>query len=142
VLGALLNQKWSEPRLASIVATTDGMLLGRAEGDIGFNEMIGDFADFSRNVRGMVESAGDVSIEESEFLEVLLKRLQAALKRQAEKPRRSSRSMRYQEPEIRSGFSTILSVCCVVRRGGLRDDDLFNISLLRSLGFFGSATAG
>jgi hypothetical protein len=76
-LGALLNQKWSEPRLASIVATTDGMLLGRAEGDIGFNEMIGVFADFSRNVQGMVESAGDVSIEESEFLELLLKRLQA-----------------------------------------------------------------
>ena len=39
-LGALLNERMSEPQLASIVATSDGWLLGRAEWDAGFNETL------------------------------------------------------------------------------------------------------
>ena len=61
-LGALLDDKMSEPRLASIMATTDGMLLGRDEGDAGFNEMLGFFESFERNVFGMADAAGDVKV--------------------------------------------------------------------------------
>lgn len=50
-LGALLNQHWTTPRMASIIATADGVLLGREEGDNGFNHVIGSFEDFKRNTQ-------------------------------------------------------------------------------------------
>lgn len=75
-LGALLNQKWTLPRLASIVATGDGMLLGRDEGDIGFNKFLGDYSDFKRNAIEMADAAGDLSVAERTFLEELLQRVE------------------------------------------------------------------
>ncbi len=75
-LGALLNQKWTQPRLACIVATGDGMLLGRDEGDIGFNQVLGDFSDFKRNALGMADDAGDLTEEERAFLDELLQRVE------------------------------------------------------------------
>jgi hypothetical protein len=76
-LGALLNQKWTKPRIASVISTSDGMLLGRAEGDIGFNEVIGDYSDFQRNLWGMVDAAGDLSDEERAFVVILLTRVES-----------------------------------------------------------------
>lgn len=71
-LGALLNVKFTDPSLASIVATSDGLLLGREHGDIGFNQIIGSFEDFERNTLGMAEAAGDLSEAELAFLQLLL----------------------------------------------------------------------
>ena len=75
-LGAFLNQHWSNPRIASIVVTSDGFLMGRDSGDIGFNEFIGTYDSFQSNLWGMVDSAGDVSDEEKAFLVILLTRLE------------------------------------------------------------------
>jgi hypothetical protein len=77
ILGALLNQKWTNPRISSIIASSDGFLLARPEGSVGFDEFIGPFSDFQRNLWGMVESAGDLTVEEQEFLRVLLKRVES-----------------------------------------------------------------
>ena len=75
-LGALLNQKWTNPRMSSIIASVDGFLMARPDGSIGFDDFIGEFADFERNVWGMVDSAGDLNDEERSFPEVLLKRVE------------------------------------------------------------------
>ncbi|MEP6754489.1 MAG: hypothetical protein ABJA67_03225 [Chthonomonadales bacterium] len=78
-LGALLNQRFTEPRLASITSTTDGWLLGRIEGDIGFNESITDYASFERVVLKMAQAARDLSEEDCDFLETLLWRVKSGI---------------------------------------------------------------
>ena len=75
-LGALLDDKMSEPQLASIVATSDGWRIGRDEGDAGFNETIGAFEAFERNALGMADAAGDLTKEEYAFLPLLLERVE------------------------------------------------------------------
>jgi hypothetical protein len=82
-LGALLNTKYTDPRLASIVATSDGMLLGRNAGDVGFNDMIGSFEDFERNTLGMADAAGDLTEREIEFLKQLLDRVKNGIETSA-----------------------------------------------------------
>jgi hypothetical protein len=75
-LAGLLNQKWAKPRIASLVGTSDNILLARLEGDVGFNEVIGSFSDFEQNVLGMADAAGDLTTDERSFLEELLKRVE------------------------------------------------------------------
>lgn len=41
VLGCLLEEHWTEPRIAQLCITTDRFLLARKEGDVGFNEFVG-----------------------------------------------------------------------------------------------------
>jgi hypothetical protein len=53
ILGALLKQHWTNPRLVEICATSDGMVVGRTEDDYGMNEFFGRKEDLDRNLRGM-----------------------------------------------------------------------------------------
>lgn len=71
-LGVLLNQKWTQPRLVSLIATIDGKLLGREDGSVGFDAFIGEFADFEQNLLGMTDVAGDLTDEENALLAELL----------------------------------------------------------------------
>jgi hypothetical protein len=76
-LAALLGVRWVEPHLASILATSDGKLMGRLGDDVGFNEFLGEFADFERNALGMAEAAASLTEVEHEHLITLLSRVSA-----------------------------------------------------------------
>jgi hypothetical protein len=79
LLAALLNQAWTNPRVASIVATSDGFLVARPVGSTGFDDFVGSFADFERNTFGMADAAGDLTEQEMEFLKTLLGRVEGGI---------------------------------------------------------------
>src|SRR6266545_934588 len=58
VLGALLGQDWTTPRLVELTITSDECLLGRAEGDVGFNVFLGSPEDLLNNLLGISDAAG------------------------------------------------------------------------------------
>ena len=43
ILGCLLGEDWTTPRLVEMVITPDGHLLGRCEGDVSFKGFLGAF---------------------------------------------------------------------------------------------------
>lgn len=59
----------TNPSLAELMRTDDGFLMGRQEGDLGFNEWLGEMTadDIERNVRGMCEAL-NTPADEIEFV--------------------------------------------------------------------------
>jgi hypothetical protein len=57
VLGGLLREDWSTPRLVEMVITPDGCLLGRCEGQPGYSTFLGAGTDLLRNVHGVAKVA-------------------------------------------------------------------------------------
>jgi hypothetical protein len=58
ILGCLLNEDWTTPRLVEMAVTPDGHLLGRCEGDGSFKAFLGASADLIRNIQGVAAVAG------------------------------------------------------------------------------------
>src|SRR5207302_4802883 len=57
ILGCLLGEDWTTPRLVEMVVTPDGHLLGRCDGEASFRAFLGAAADLLRNVHGVAEVA-------------------------------------------------------------------------------------
>lgn len=57
ILGCLLNEDWTTPRLVEMVATPDGHLLGRCDGEAAFKAFLGTSADLIRNIHGVAAVA-------------------------------------------------------------------------------------
>src|SRR5689334_20206140 len=57
ILGCLLNEDWTTPRLVEMVMTPDGALRGRCEGEAAFKAFLGASADLLRNIHGVAEVA-------------------------------------------------------------------------------------
>lgn len=58
ILGCLLGENWTTPRLVKMVVTPDGALLGRCDGQPGFSTFLGAAADLIRNIHGVAPVAG------------------------------------------------------------------------------------
>lgn len=58
ILGYLLDEDWTTPRLVEMVLTPDGHLLGRCEGEASFRAFLGAAEDLVRNIRGVAPVAG------------------------------------------------------------------------------------
>ena len=58
ILGCLLREDWTTPRLAEIVITPDGHLLGRCDGESSFKAFLGASADLLKNIHGIAPVAG------------------------------------------------------------------------------------
>lgn len=58
ILGCLLGEDWSTPRLVETVLGPDGVLLGRCDGQPGYSAFLGAGEDLLRNVRGVAQVAG------------------------------------------------------------------------------------
>jgi hypothetical protein len=68
ILACLLGQRgWTTPGLVALCLTGDGLLLGMAEGDCGFNEILGEEPDLIRNIHGVCEAVG-ATPEERRYL--------------------------------------------------------------------------
>jgi hypothetical protein len=57
ILGCLLEQNWTEPRLVQMVLSPDGHLLGRAEGQATEQVYLGTQEDLTRNIHGLAAVA-------------------------------------------------------------------------------------
>src|SRR5438132_8984007 len=57
ILGCLLGEDWTTPRLVEMVITPDGHLLGRCDGEAAFKAFLGAAADLLKNVHGVAEVA-------------------------------------------------------------------------------------
>lgn len=57
ILGCLLNEDWTTPRLVEMVATPDGHLLGRCDGEAAFQAFLGATADLIKNIHGVAAVA-------------------------------------------------------------------------------------
>lgn len=57
ILGCLLDEDWTRPRLAEMVITPDGHLLGRCEGEASFKAFLGASEDLLRNIHGVASVA-------------------------------------------------------------------------------------
>ena len=57
ILGCLLGEDWTTPRLVEMVITPDGALLGRCDGQPGFSTFLGASADLIRNIHGVAPVA-------------------------------------------------------------------------------------
>jgi hypothetical protein len=57
ILGCLLGEDWTTPRLVEMVITPDGHLLGRCDSEAAFKAFLGAAADLLKNVHGVAEVA-------------------------------------------------------------------------------------
>jgi len=57
ILGCLLGEDWTTPRLVEMHITSEGHMLGRCEGQIGFSTFLGASEDLIRNIHGVAPVA-------------------------------------------------------------------------------------
>lgn len=57
IVGCVLGQEWTDPTLQGLCRTSDNFILGRSDGDIGFNEFIGTGEDLDRNWKNLLAAA-------------------------------------------------------------------------------------
>jgi hypothetical protein len=58
VVGCILGEKWSKPRIAELVVTSDGWVLARNTGRLGCDTIVGTAADLERNWENLLRAAG------------------------------------------------------------------------------------
>jgi urease accessory protein UreF len=57
IVGYILGEHWTEPEVAELVITSDGLVLARERGDCGCNTIIGSAQDLERNVSNLLYAA-------------------------------------------------------------------------------------
>jgi hypothetical protein len=57
ILGCLLSEDWTTPKLLEMVITPDGHLLGRCDGEISMTVFLGAAEDLLRNIHGVAKVA-------------------------------------------------------------------------------------
>lgn len=57
ILGCLLDEDWTTPRLIEMVITPDGHVLGRCDGDSSFKAFLGASEDLIKNIHGVAPVA-------------------------------------------------------------------------------------
>ena len=67
ILGCLLGENWTTPRLIELVITSDGHLVGRLEGESEFKIFLGEADDLIKNIHG-VASVAELDGDEAGYL--------------------------------------------------------------------------
>ncbi len=57
ILGCLLEQDWTTPRLVQMVVSSDGHLLGRTDGQATEQSYLGTQDDLTKNIHGLAAVA-------------------------------------------------------------------------------------
>ncbi len=68
IVGCILDQEFTEPTIAELIVTSDGCVLGRRAGDIGYNDFFGARSDLEHNWEQLLDLAG-LSEEERQLAE-------------------------------------------------------------------------
>ena len=66
IVGYILGRRWTRPRIAELVVTSDGWLLARNAGQVTCNVIVGTAADLERNWDDLLHAAGLTSEERQE----------------------------------------------------------------------------
>lgn len=66
IVGAIINIRYTTPRLIKLSITGDGFVMGMKEGDIGYNEFLGSEADLQQNWDRLLNAA-DLTGDEWEW---------------------------------------------------------------------------
>ena len=67
ILGCLLGENWTAPRLIELVITSDGHLVGRLDGESAFKIFLGEADDLIKNIHG-VTSVAELDGDEAGYL--------------------------------------------------------------------------
>jgi len=67
ILGCLLGENWTAPRLIELVITSDGHLVGRLDGESAFKIFLGEADDLIKNIHG-VASVAELDGDEAGYL--------------------------------------------------------------------------
>lgn len=67
ILAYLIGETLTDPEIAEMTVTTDGHVIARNDGDIGFNAYIGHESDLDRNLRGWCK-ATECTAEETDAI--------------------------------------------------------------------------
>ena len=57
VVGYILGRRWTRPRIAELVVTSDGWVLARNAGHVGFDTIVGSARDMARNWDNLLRAA-------------------------------------------------------------------------------------
>jgi len=57
ILGCLLGEDWTTPRLLEMMISRDGHMLGRCEGQAGYSTFLGASEDLLKNIHGVAKVA-------------------------------------------------------------------------------------
>jgi hypothetical protein len=57
IVGFILGQDWTNPRISEMTITSDGFVMARQQGDVGMNVFVGSAADLDRNLRNLLDAA-------------------------------------------------------------------------------------
>lgn len=72
IVGYIIEANYVTPKIVEMVVTSDGILMGRIEDDIGCNEILGYVDEFKRNWNTLIHVPGlGLSSDEVKYLEVL-----------------------------------------------------------------------
>lgn len=63
VVGYVLDEKWTRPRITEMAVTSDGIVMVAQDGEVGLNHILGRAEDLDRNWEALV-SCADLSPEE------------------------------------------------------------------------------
>ena len=66
IVGYILGEKWSKPRVAELVITTDGWVLARNTGQVVCDTIIGTADALERNWNSLLRAAGLTSRQQQE----------------------------------------------------------------------------
>ena len=58
ILACMLGETWTEPSIVELCVTSDGVLMARRQGHLGFDHVEGHVADLMRNIEGVAKAAG------------------------------------------------------------------------------------
>lgn len=58
IVGHVTGRRYTNPHIAEFSTTSDGVVLARVHGDIGFNHHIGNIHDLHQNWANLVDAAG------------------------------------------------------------------------------------
>lgn len=67
ILGFVLGESWSKPKIAELHVTADGFLLARDSHDVGCNSFIGSISDWDANLSRLFSVAEVTPEEEKDF---------------------------------------------------------------------------
>ena len=67
ILGCLLGEDWSTPKIEEMRLTPDRCLLARIEGEVSFKAFLGAEADLLRNIHG-IAAVAELDGDENGFL--------------------------------------------------------------------------
>lgn len=57
ILGCLLDEDWTTPRLVEMIITPEGHILGRCDGEVSFKAFLGASEDLLKNIHGVTKTA-------------------------------------------------------------------------------------